>query len=626
MGEIADLGGARDAGLALAETERARAAHTAIVAATAPAFRAALDADPDLARLPGTPPLPGRERDPRASAEHGHLRRLLTLSRRLNTEASVTRILDDVIDTAIEITSAERGFLLLRQADGELAAVVARNFSAGDLEGTGPTTVSRSIAERAAQTGEPVVTVDAGIDERFGMAASVAALRLRSVLAVPLRQRGVITGCIYVDHRLRGGAFDDAAATVLGELADIAAIAIENARLTDDLRTTTRAVDELNGRLSAELADKDAELVRVRADLPDRDRLRNRYEKIIGRSPAVVRMLDVIDRAAHTALPVVIAGESGTGKELVARALHDAGPRKAGAFVAINCSAVPEQLLESELFGHVRGAFTGAERDRRGLFEVADGGTLFLDEIADTSPAMQAKLLRVLQDGMIRRVGDTTTHKVDVRVIAASQHTLADLADPRLEALDYPWFLKLSHEDASIGITEENLVRTPAELRARAAALIQEYEQPVLAERYVDGLEINVTLIGNGDELEVLPLHEIDFGAMPAGRPRIVSYAAKWEEGHVDYAGTKPVPLRDANPALVAACEQVARDAWDAHGLRDYARVDLRVDQAGQPWVIDVNPNPDISPDAGVARSAAAAGMSYDALIMKLAAIAMRRR
>ena len=96
--------------------------------------------------------------------------------------------------------------------------------------------------------------------------------------------------------------------------------------------------------------------------------------------------------------------------------------------MAINCSAVPEPLLESELFGHVRGAFTGADRDRRGLFEVADGGTLFLDEIADTSPAMQAKLLRVLQDGMIRRVGDTQTHKVDVRVIAASQHTLAELA------------------------------------------------------------------------------------------------------------------------------------------------------------------------------------------------------
>src|SRR5262249_19566720 len=154
----------------------------------------------------------------------------------------------------IELTGAERGFLLLRQPGGELAPVVTRNFFADDLDAASDAagdpasrpmsrpvsrSVSRSIAERAAQTGEPVVTVDAGIDARFGAAASVAALRLRSVLAVPLRQRGVITGCLYVDHRLRGGAFDATLASVLGELADIAAIAIENARLTGDLRRTT---------------------------------------------------------------------------------------------------------------------------------------------------------------------------------------------------------------------------------------------------------------------------------------------------------------------------------------------------------------------------------------------------
>ena len=202
---------------------------------------------------------------------------------------------------------------------------------------------------------------------------------------------------------------------------------------------------------------------------------------------------------------------------------------------------------------------------------------------------------------------------------------LAALADPALDTLDYPWFLKLAHEDASVGITEENLVRTPAELRKRAGDMIVEFEQPVLAERYIDGREINVTLIGNGAELRVLPLHEIDFAAMPAGRPRIVSYAAKWEESHVDYAGTKPVLLRDATPELVARCEQVARDAWDAHGLRDYARVDLRVDRDGQPWVIDVNPNPDISPDAGVARSAAAQGLSYVELIRQFTQVAQRR-
>jgi D-alanine-D-alanine ligase len=203
--------------------------------------------------------------------------------------------------------------------------------------------------------------------------------------------------------------------------------------------------------------------------------------------------------------------------------------------------------------------------------------------------------------------------------------TVADLDDPALETLDYPWFLKLSHEDASVGITEANRVTDAAELRARARAMIEEYEQPVLAERYIDGREINVTLIGNGTSLDVLPLHEIDFGAMPAGRPRIVSYAAKWDDAHVDYAGTKPVPLRDAHPTLVAACQQVARAAWDAHGLRDYARVDLRIDKGGAPWVIDVNPNPDISPDAGVARSAAVAGMSYVELIGRIANAAWAR-
>ncbi|TMQ07153.1 MAG: D-alanine--D-alanine ligase [Deltaproteobacteria bacterium] len=181
----------------------------------------------------------------------------------------------------------------------------------------------------------------------------------------------------------------------------------------------------------------------------------------------------------------------------------------------------------------------------------------------------------------------------------------AALDDPALDALDYPWFVKLAHEDASVGITEANWVATPAALRQRAR-------------------ELNVTLIGNAPDLQVLPLHEIDFSAMPADRPRIVSYAAKWNEDHVDYAGTKPVLLRDASPALTAAVEQVARAAWEALGLRDYGRIDLRVDAAG-PWVIDVNPNPDISPDAGVARSAQIAGLSYPQLISRLAEVAYRR-
>ncbi|HEV7553842.1 MAG TPA: hypothetical protein VGO00_00220 [Kofleriaceae bacterium] len=200
-----------------------------------------------------------------------------------------------------------------------------------------------------------------------------------------------------------------------------------------------------------------------------------------------------------------------------------------------------------------------------------------------------------------------------------------DLADPSLDRLDYPWFVKLAEQDASVGITEANRVTTATALRARAGELIREHGEPVLAERYVDGREINVTLLGHGDSVEMLPLHEIDFGQMPAERPRIVSYAAKWDEAHVDYAGTKPVPLRNATPAMVAAIERVARAAWEALGLRDYGRVDLRVDAAGAPWVIDVNPNCDISPDAGAARAAAVAGIPYPAFVGRIAELALRR-
>ncbi|HVV86708.1 MAG TPA: hypothetical protein VHE35_26805 [Kofleriaceae bacterium] len=201
----------------------------------------------------------------------------------------------------------------------------------------------------------------------------------------------------------------------------------------------------------------------------------------------------------------------------------------------------------------------------------------------------------------------------------------ADIDRIAAEPRDYPWFLKLANEDASVGITEANVVADGAALAARARALFAEFGEPLLAERYVAGREVNVTMLGSGDEVEVLPLHEIDFAAMPAGRPHIVSYAAKWDEQHVDYAGTKPVPLRDASPELAARIEATARAAWSAIGLRDYGRVDLRIDADGVPWVIDVNPNCDISPDAGVARAGAAAGLDYPALISRIATLAHRR-
>jgi two-component system response regulator HydG len=153
---------------------------------------------------------------------------------------------------------------------------------------------------------------------------------------------------------------------------------------------------------------------------------RSGFAALIGRSAAMRELYDLIERIAQAAAPVLIRGESGSGKELVARALHFEGPRRERPFVAVNCTALPESLLESEIFGHVRGAFTGAVAQRRGLFVEADGGTLFLDEIGDMSPPLQAKLLRVLEDGQVRALGADASRRVDVRVIAATHQDLAE--------------------------------------------------------------------------------------------------------------------------------------------------------------------------------------------------------
>ncbi len=150
---------------------------------------------------------------------------------------------------------------------------------------------------------------------------------------------------------------------------------------------------------------------------------------IVGQSSAMQRVFDTVRRATRVSSTVLIQGESGTGKEMVARHIHFAGPRKAKPFIVVNCAAIPDTLVESELFGHEKGAFTGAETSRQGKFEVANGGTLFLDEIGDMQLESQAKLLRVLQDGLVERVGSSQSRRVDVRVIAATNRELKSVVD-----------------------------------------------------------------------------------------------------------------------------------------------------------------------------------------------------
>jgi len=197
--------------------------------------------------------------------------------------------------------------------------------------------------------------------------------------------------------------------------------------------------------------------------------------------------------------------------------------------------------------------------------------------------------------------------------------------DDALNDLDYPFFLKLAHEDASIGIAEINVVADRAALTEVGTQLNRQYRQPVIAERFIAGREVNVTVWGPQDELDVLPLHEIDFSDMPDDRPHIVSYAAKWDENHVDYEGTKPVPMKNVSESLAAALKQTSIAAFKALGMRDFGRIDLRIDANDKPWVIDVNPNCDLSPDAGVARAAKYGGLDYPGLIGRICEIAWSR-
>ena len=179
-----------------------------------------------------------------------------------------------------------------------------------------------------------------------------------------------------------------------------------------------------NTELTAALAEANARLRDENLYLRREVERKYAFDQIIGAGPAMNRVFEVMEKVADTDATVLIRGETGTGKDLVARAIHYSGPRKAMRFVAQNCAALPDTLLESELFGHVRGAFTGAHADKKGLFEVAHRGTVFLDEVGETHPGMQVRLLRVLQDGEIRPLGSSETRKVDVRILAATNRDL----------------------------------------------------------------------------------------------------------------------------------------------------------------------------------------------------------
>ncbi|HEY8079178.1 MAG TPA: sigma 54-interacting transcriptional regulator [Labilithrix sp.] len=345
------------------------------------------------------------------------LEQLDTIVRSLSSRDRLRPLLEQALDALVLWTGVERGLLLLRAPDGRLVPRAARNLARRDLRGE-QLALSMGLAKRAMDDREAVCATDA-YAQIGDLHASVHALRLRSVLAVPLVARGDVLGVVYLDDRVRRGAFGAGELAWVRLVASQAALAIADARDQALLRRAVRRAERASAKLAGELDAASAELASIRSG-----DTKFAYDEIAGRSEPMRAMLKVVDRVTASDVPVLLVGESGTGKELVARAIHANGARASHAFVSENCASVPETLLESTLFGHVRGAFTGASATRAGLFDVADGGTLFLDEIGEMPASMQTKLLRVLQNGDVRPVGGERTHRVDVRIVGATHRDL----------------------------------------------------------------------------------------------------------------------------------------------------------------------------------------------------------
>jgi transcriptional regulator with GAF, ATPase, and Fis domain len=321
---------------------------------------------------------------------------VVRFSERLLGATDLPRLLDELLDALVEVTQADKGFLILLQ-DGEMTVRAARNVARETIEGA-VSRVSDSIVRKVVETGRPLVVADALHDAEWSGSTSVVNLKLCSVMCAPLKQKGEVFGVIYLGNDDVVSLFDQRALDVLTVFTAQASLLVQNALLLDSLRRENVALREA---------------VTTR-----------QYGDLVGSGASMREVFRRIEKVASTDISVLVTGETGTGKEVVAREIHRRSPRSGGPFVAVNCGAIPEALLESELFGHVKGAFTGAVASRQGRFQAAAGGTLFLDEIGDMPPGLQVKILRALQERAVTRVGEARPEPVDLRVIAATNKVL----------------------------------------------------------------------------------------------------------------------------------------------------------------------------------------------------------
>ncbi len=318
----------------------------------------------------------------------------------LSCEQDISKLLNSALDAVLDITNAERGFVAVLGDDNTFEFVAARAIDEEEIKDP-HSNVSKTVLNEVLNVGEKISSGQIQEDSRFKNQSSIVRLNLTSVISIPLKMSSKIFGAIYLDNNKSHNAFNIKSLSILQTFADQIGRAVDAALRVENLQKEHNT------------------LLRAAAS-------KIKFRHIIGNSKIMDQVLLQVIQVAPTDATVLLLGESGTGKELIARAIHENSDRADKAFIAINCSAIPANLLESELFGHEKGSFTGAISKKIGKFEAADTGTLFLDEIADMVPELQVKLLRVIQTMEFQRLGSNDLLKVDVRLIAATNKPLKE--------------------------------------------------------------------------------------------------------------------------------------------------------------------------------------------------------